>query len=136
MLFFVGCPGSGRPKTAPVTGTVTFQGQPLEQGTVVFDVEGAPSGKAKIVDGKIVDPTTYKTGDGIPVGKARIAVYSTKSVESAPGPVDPNIPEGLQSGGGMSSVVSLIPAKYTRPDTSGLTYEITSKNNVIDLVLE
>ena len=121
---------------APVTGTVTFQGKPLEQGTVIFDIQGAPGGKAMIKDGKIVDPTTYKTGDGIPIGSARIAVYSTKPVESAPRPVDPNIPAGLQSSGGMSSVVSLIPTKYTRPDTSGLTCEITPKNNVINLVLE
>ena len=137
LIFAAGCSGNARPKTAPVSGTVTFQGKPLERGTIVFDVEGMPGSKASIIDGKIVDPTTYKKGDGIPVGKAKIAVYATKAAESpASKPTNPNVPAGLEVSDGQQSAVSLIPAKYNRPETSGLSHEIGPKNNVIDLALE
>ena len=42
---------------APVTGTVTYKGEPLKQGTITFVPENGRPGNGKIVDGQIVEVT-------------------------------------------------------------------------------
>lgn len=122
---FVGC--DGRPSRVPVTGNVTYEGQPLKEGEIVFEVAGARSSRGKIVDGRIVDVFTFEPGDGgaIP-GRAKVAVYATGSAPAAAAatPADPGA-AGPVSMDYMSGGASLIPARYNNPATSGLEYEIS-----------
>ena len=53
LIATAGC-GNDRPPLAPVSGTVTFQGEPLLQGTIVFEIPGCRPATGKIVGGQIV----------------------------------------------------------------------------------
>ncbi|GHT43118.1 hypothetical protein FACS189443_6750 [Planctomycetales bacterium] len=140
VLSTAGCSKYSRPPLVQVDGTVQYKGEPLEKGTVVFDVAGSTTGNAGIENGRIVNPTTYHQGDGIPVGNAKIAVYATREVRSSAAPSDSKYPEGHPgntSDSGPASTVSLIPTKYNNPQTSGLTCTLEKgKMNTLHLELE
>jgi hypothetical protein len=48
----VGCGKKGAPSYANVSGTVTYNGSPIEKGQIVFNCDGRPPTVADIVDGK------------------------------------------------------------------------------------
>jgi len=107
LLLAAGCGRSGGPTLAPVSGTVTYNGQPLEQGTIIFHPpKGRPS-HGKIENGKITEVTTLDPGDGAVVGPNQVAI---QSVERS---TDINTPSKL-----------LIPQRYGNPKESGLTAEV------------
>ncbi|MDR1957834.1 MAG: hypothetical protein LBQ54_02120 [Planctomycetaceae bacterium] len=136
MLFCGGC-APGHPPTAKVTGTVNHKGNPLKQGTIIFEVEGHRPATGKIVNGKIVNVTTYEPDDGVSIGLARIAVSSREEVEEAAAetgdPSGGNLGPAYMGTGGKS----LIAPHYGNPATSHLTAAIEKgKENVIMLELE
>ena len=105
--FTVGC-GSAT-NLAPVTGTVTYQGKPLEQGAINFyPKQGRPT-RGTIKDGKIVEVTSFQPGDGAPIGELKVAVQSVKP--------------DYKDKSGMATI-SILPAKYGDPATSGLSATI------------
>jgi hypothetical protein len=109
-----GCGGGN--KTGHVSGTVTFNGAPLAEGSIVFHpLKGRPA-RGEIQNGEIVEVTTLEPGDGAPLGDVKIAIQASKP--------DPNDPSGMKR-------ISLIPDKYGNSDTSGLTATITSGRNVL-----
>jgi hypothetical protein len=126
-----GC--SDRPKLAKVKGTVTLDGKPLAAGSVTFEAKGVRSATGKIINGEIVEVTTYDTGDGAPVGSHRIAVSATADAGAAvvanPGESS-KVPKSEYMSG-----KSLIPTAYNDPGTSGLTAEIKSGENTVELKL-
>jgi hypothetical protein len=70
ILFLIsGCGGDGR---LPVTGTVSYQGQPIKAGQITFIPDGqmAPAGGAPIVDGAYSIPSET----GLPEGNYKVAV--------------------------------------------------------------
>lgn len=97
----------------PVTGKVTFNNQPAAGAMVVFhpldkkDDRAVPRGKVE-KDGTF-KLSTYDADDGAPSGKYKVTIDWRKS-----NPLDPN-----------DNGVSLVAAKYTRPDTTPLEVEIT-----------
>jgi len=135
VITLAGCGGGPeRSQTGTITGTVTLDDQPIEAGTIIFESDNSRPASGKIVDGKIVDVMTYEPGDGVPIGSQRIAIQASsvgESVEvadpSATGPVDLNY-----MGGGNS----LVPKKYTDPNTSGLTAEIEAGENTVSFQLK
>ena len=121
LVFSSGCQSSDRVDTATVAGTVTLDGKPIEQGTIMFEKTGSRSATGQIKDGKIVEVTTYDVNDGAPIGAHRVAVFVTGVAKTAvndnPGQIqkfDPNY-----MGGG-----SLIPARYNDPTKSALTADV------------
>jgi hypothetical protein len=48
----VGCKKDGAPSYANVSGTVNFNGKPLERGQITFSTDGRPPTMMEIVDGK------------------------------------------------------------------------------------
>ena len=127
-LTLTGCHGDGRSPTGSVEGTVTVDGQPLDEGTIIFESPGKRPASGEIRAGKIVNVMTYVAGDGVPTGSQKVAINATVatssiSVPDNPGqvmPVDANY---------MGVGESLIPAKYNNPETSGLTAEIKPGKN-------
>lgn len=117
----VGCGGSsGMPPVAKVEGTVTYKGQPLATGNIVFYPVNGRSGSGEIKDGKIGPMTTFETGDGVPLGPNKVTIQAfDKPV------VDMN-----------TKRTSIIPTKYGDANTSGLTADIKAGTNKLTFDLK
>ncbi|MCA9126145.1 MAG: hypothetical protein KDB22_03630 [Planctomycetales bacterium] len=112
-----GC-GSGvdLEKTVPVSGTLSYQGTPLEGYKLVFhpveDRQGATAESG--ADGSFVMGTN-EPGDGAAPGKHRVSINF--------------IAERMEGEAGRETFVKLtpkvkVPAKYKNPDTSGIEIEV------------
>lgn len=124
LLVSQGCGESG-PSLGIITGSVSYRGKPIKSGSLILEVKNSRTAYGTIVDGRITEVTTFKTGDGAPLGLARIAVFATEPEKPSQSDDDAN--RGYMSG------KSIIPPKYNDPSTSGLTHEITSGENVLTL---
>jgi len=72
----VGCgPKTGGPAYANVSGTVTYNGKPLEKGQISFSTDGRPPTEANIVDGK------YSGQAMIGTNKVAIAAFRKSATE-------------------------------------------------------
>jgi hypothetical protein len=107
-LGIVSCRNDGRPPLIPVQGQVFLDSKPAYKAVVWFHpIEACPPGTP--LPRGVVDQDgsfaagTYKSKDGIPAGKYRIAIYWKRAAKS-----------GDQDG------ESLIPIRYTDPAQSGL----------------
>jgi hypothetical protein len=116
-----GCgPKSDRPKLVPVSGTVSYKGQPLADGTVSFRPQKGRAGMGKIKDGKIIEVTSYELNDGLPVGQYKVAVQSMSNADDM-----------------YAEHKSLIPEKYSDVEKSELTADIKdAKENVLSFDLK
>jgi len=80
----VGC-GPGGPEKALVSGTVTFDGHPIELGKIQFypiDGTSGPVASASIVDGEY----RIENKGGVPVGRHRVQIEGyRKATVPAPG---------------------------------------------------
>ena len=113
-LLLAGCGGSsGGQKLVPVKGKVTYKGQPVAKGRVTFmPLTPGNSSSGPIVDG-VYKLSTYKTDDGAPPGKYKVAVTSWVK--------EPD----MQSEGEPA-----IPKKYFNADTSQLTAEVGNQPSI------
>ena len=104
-----------------LTGKVTFEdGSPVTLGSVIF-AKGSFQSRGDIRPDGTYSVGTNAAKDGIPPGEYR--VYITGVMEA----------RGMGADG-MTNYVSLIDEKYTRPETSGLTY--TAGTSPFDITLE
>jgi hypothetical protein len=103
-----GC--SRGPTLVPATGRVTLNGKPLDTGAIMVQPTAGPAAQAKINPDGTFQLSTFKPGDGAIVGAAAVRVFCRKNITP---------PGGEQAWG-----PSLIPDRYNRFDTSGLTVEI------------
>jgi hypothetical protein len=127
LALIAGC-GGGLPqqKTYPVTGTVTLDGKPLPNVTVIFHAENAASFKWKELpqgttdaEGKFTVFTyTNAPADGAPAGSYKVGI------EFTPPPQDDDGNDQVKRVKGVR-----IPAKYADPKTSGLTATVDAKPN-------
>jgi hypothetical protein len=127
----LGC-DSGVQRVAPVSGTVTYNGQPVPGAHVSFvPGDGSSRAAAGLTDanGKFT-LGTFSTSDGAIVGQHKVGVIAN-------GPSRPARPgEGSGMPGETVPGPPLIPAKYFSPETSGLTQEVKPGNNSVELILK
>ena len=131
-LALAGCGGGPkRPKTYPATGTVTLDGQPLADATVSFvPAVGPPSDGKTDASGKFVIMTSGQPG--APVGANKVTV--SKFTGSATMPMAGGTPDDMKKmyekmydkSKKTTGDKGELPAKYGRPDTSGLSAEVTA----------
>lgn len=131
MLLLSLATGCGGQANGTISGTVTYQGKALPGGTVTFVPEaGAP------VHAEIQSDGSYRMSNA-PLGPVKIGVQ-TKSAQKAPSsssmPRNPKDFEKFKSA--MMNTESLIPAKYTDPNNSGLTYTVTKGKQQHDIELK
>ena len=121
----LGCGGgASRPETAPVTGTVTYNGKPVANATVMFTPKsGGASATGKTDENGKFTLTTFEPGDGAIVGEHVVTVTYTGPESGAP--ENPESPEayGAPAEKGAAEKPP-IPTKYANPKTSGLTFEV------------
>ncbi|MCA9035263.1 MAG: hypothetical protein KDA91_09040 [Planctomycetaceae bacterium] len=108
---------SDAPATAPVSGVVMLNGQPLPEAVVTFHPESGPSGIGLAdANGKYTVKTNGR--NGAPVGKCKVTVAVA------------NGPEGFPEADGNEIQLLEKPrlnAKYSNPDTTDLIVEITAE---------
>jgi hypothetical protein len=109
-LVVPGCGGgdSGNLPTAPVSGTLSVEGKPVAAGAIHFHPQKGQAASGIVKDGKFT-LTTYNDGDGAIVGKHRVALEVVEEVPTADGD---------------TTTKSLLPKKFSSPDSSGIELEI------------
>lgn len=118
-LLACGC-GSGRKPVFPITGKVLVNGKPAAHAMVVFHPVGEngpdvvkPRGKVE-TDGSFT-LTTYDGNDGAPAGDYQVTVE-----------------QWLSSGKADEGPSNRLPARYAKPDTSGLTAKVNPTPNTLE----
>ena len=121
-----GC-GGDRLSTAPVEGKVLYRGEPLEFGSVLFQPEAGPPATGTIGADGSFELSTYSNGDGAVIGKHRVSISCFESQGPNAPPPDPDREPGRGK--------PLVPRKYLRPETSGLTVEVKQDNEPFEFKL-
>jgi len=125
MLTWFGC-GSENDGRLSVSGTVTLDGSPLSEGSVVFsDESGGSAGVGILTDGNF-SLAEAGNSEGIQPGNYKVSVNSW-IVE--PGSVD-------EAGEIVDAGESRIPKKYNDPKTSGLTATVSPESRVFAFDLQ
>lgn len=115
-LMILGCGRSG-PERAVVSGTVTYQGRPLPQGTIRFLPTAetkTPMSGALIVDGKY---TADKRG-GVPVGTHKVVIEAFRPKGRTAGTGTPG-----DVAGGLVPREQYLPARYNARSQLQITLE-------------
>lgn len=123
----VGCGGPAMPKIYPATGTVTWKGKPLADATVSFVPSvGAPSDGKTDANGKFTIMTNGLPGARAGACKVTVSKFTgpAPSMPSAPKPEDMMKMYEKKKKGEIDK--GEIPIKYGRPETSGLTAEVST----------
>lgn len=122
-----GCSSSDQMATAPVSGKVTYNGQPVKGGSVMFSpVASGTQEPGKGASGTVKDDGTYVLGtysadDGAVVGKHTVAyIPPTSEVAEAP--------EG-------GHVQAAPPSEYAGLQPKQKEVEVKSGSNTIDIEL-
>ena len=120
----VGC-GEGLPETAPASGVVHYNGNPVRGASVTFQPEkGKPANGVTDEEGRFT-LTTFKEGDGAVVGTHRVSIVAISVVppDEEGGNLAPDVVnEPIEDDYRIESTP--IPEKYADPATSGLTQTV------------
>lgn len=118
----IGCSQSDRVPVYPVEGQLSFNGAPLSNAFVVLHPR-APTDKRVLAARAQTDAagkfqvTTYEQADGAAEGEYAITVESFKPIKTA---------NGLEPG------PNILPPKFARPDSSGITVTVAKGKNTLD----
>jgi hypothetical protein len=122
-LTAVGCDSA--PTMAPVTGRVTFRGEPLQFGGVMLQPDaGQPARGTIATDGTFTLSTAGAAGAVLGKHKIRVTCYESQRPDAV---VDTNVEP--------TTGTLLIPQRYTNYGRSGLTFEVKA-DEPNDLVIE
>ena len=121
--------GCGDQAKGTVSGQVTYKGKPLSSGFVTFAGEkGGP------LHAEIHSDGSYRV-DNVPVGPVKIGV-EPKAAQDA----SSHMPRNPKDYGKIKAAVTQsgtgIPAAYSDPNQSGLTYSVTKGSQQHDIVLK
>lgn len=117
LLVLVGCGG----KPATVSGTISVDGNALDQGTVTFTPVAGGMRASAIIQGDGSYEVMTNRDVGLDVGEYAVAVVSREVIIGKGGPPMPG--------------KYLAPKRYGKTKTSGLQYSIEKGTNVIDIDL-
>lgn len=113
------------PELASVEGVVTYEGEPLRFGSVMFQGPQGPPATGKIVDGAFnLAVRGYGDGAMLGVNRVRVSCYEAQSPDYR-----------ASSEAELSLGRSLIPIKYTNPRTSPLSVTVSPGTNRVTLDL-
>jgi hypothetical protein len=133
----LGCSGSSgdRPKTVPVTGTVIYNGEPIEGAHVTFfSPDKSVTAFARTGSDGTFKLTTFDEGDGAVVGTHKVSIMKREIIGDVPastytGEGDPPANyEELEDQPALETR-SILPAQYSNVETSNLTAEVTERGD-------
>lgn len=127
-----GC-GSDNPKTVKVTGKISYNGQPLNSGTVALipkDTDAGYGATGQIQEDGTFELTSFKPNDGAAPGQYAVTVQVFPDEEASGGEL--GLP-GAEFGMGNKPP---IPLGYSDPSTTKLTALINDGETELDLKLE
>ena len=122
----LGCGSGGppAPKRASVRGNVTWENEPIVQGSITFvpvgDTKGSPA-MAQIQDGQY----SLNSTSGPPIGTHRIEILGNKQVGMTPA-----VPPAT---GEIPKIEQFVPAKYNKSST--LERDVVAGQNKFDFEL-
>src|SRR5262245_48066706 len=135
-LMALGCGGDpSMPKTAKVSGKVTYNGKPVFPGSVTFTPAGGDKMATQSATGQLNEDgtftlTTFNTGDGAVIGQHTATIEARGDINAMNQP---------KADGTIAYVLPkpLIPEKYTKLDRSPLKYTVEDgKSNHFEIELE
>jgi len=120
-----GC-GESRLPTAPVTGKVLYNGEPLQFGLVMTRPDVGPLARGTIQPDGSFSLSSYESDDGAVLGthRVRVTCFENQRPGAVPPPADTEATLGR----------SWIPPRYANFHSSGLTLDVQPHNE--PLVLE
>jgi hypothetical protein len=121
-----GC-GGGAPPTGEVHGKVMYKDKPVTAGIVKF----VPEAGGEPVTTALGPNGTYRATE-VPVGRSKVAIETLQFKKMAGPPKE--IAKLIKPGG--RPVYVPIPAKYEKPESSGLTVEVRKGENPFDIELQ
>ena len=136
LLLLAGC-GSGHPETAPVSGKITYDGNPVTQGKIVFYPEHGRSATGQIGPDGSYTLTTFDQGDGAVLGKHRVTIKSTRVTgqEQLPKSFAEEVAQGQKKDAKPApgaQVQWLVPKEYSTKETSPLRANVKRGGEPID----
>lgn len=132
-LSVAGC-GPSYPTTHPVSGTITYQGQPVPQGTIVFYPEEGRAAMSNIEADGSYRLTTFRPGDGALPGRHTVTITAIADSASGPASFEQEMDQGML-GRGQKGVRWLVPERYSKRDTTPLTAEVPVPDGTLDFDL-
>jgi hypothetical protein len=134
-----GC-GDGRPERVPVTGRVTYQGDPVTTGTIYFWPDEGPQARGTLGPDGRYRLRTFEKEDGAVLGEHRVTIEAKEVSAGGPDPKSMDEEFELFSDPDAESLGRprlrwLVPEEYADRATSGLTAEVTPGENTIDFSL-
>ena len=146
VLVIAGCGGSSRPEVVPVSGTVVYNGAPVEGARVAFRTEGSPRAATGITDSDgAYTLTTFDSNDGAIPGEHTVTIAKFEQESSTEIPsanFDPANPgeayaKAMEAAAkGQDKPDSKLPGKFADPATTPLTRTVVSgEDNVFNFDL-
>jgi len=133
MACSLGCGGGGsdkfkdaRPKTTPVSGTITMDGAPVEGATVTLHPTQGGSAATGVTDSSgHYSLMTFEKGDGAVPAEYKVSVrkLAPSTAGPQPGPDDP----GYDPNPKEEPIKHLLPEKYAEFLKSGLSATIATE---------
>lgn len=122
---FAGCGGSGGSKTIPASGSITYNGKPVETGTITFspvDAKASAASSAPIVKGY------YRTEKnlGLTAGDYKVVVTASKTNPALNETKDKSAPVAKPDDN------LAVPKKYTSYKTTDLELKVNPKDSSVN----
>jgi len=140
----LGCGGddSGLDRRYKVSGTVKYKGEPVSKGTIAFEPANPPPPAGRHASGYIENGhytlTTSIDGDGALPGEYKVVINSSgvdmSDLAKKSGGLIHQGDKDFQKV--VKEAKSLVPTKYSKSETSGLTKKVEASSNTIDFNLE
>ncbi|MCO6047457.1 hypothetical protein NG895_26435 [Aeoliella sp. ICT_H6.2] len=136
---FVAVAGCGPDSNvAPVSGTVSFEGNKVAEGTVTFyPTSGGRPATGTIQPDGTFTLSTFDPKDGAMIGDHKVAIEARQLPKAPPAPtsLEEEIAGGSPVPVGKVTIKWLVPEKYASAQTSELTATVNSGQNQIDFTL-
>src|SRR5882757_10120812 len=142
-IVLTGCSNSSRPRTYPVTGTVTSQGKPVAGAAITFvptSNEGEATSAITDSEGKYA-LTTWQAGDGARPGEYRVKVSKQEETAVDPSKMVRNVPleedqKYVENKKPRPPAKSLVPSKYQDESSSGLSHTVPKGSSIFDIEIK